>query len=174
MRTLRPGWNFYLVLLAAMGLSFVMHEAAHWAAGRALGYDMRMSLNGAAPIGGFRDSADAAWVSAAGPAFTLLQAMLAFAVVRMRRSLPAYAFLFAACFMRFAAAAVSVVHPNDEARLSLAWGWGTWTLPVVMVCVLLALTVSAARQLGLGWRTHVLCYLLCSAATAAIVFLDAR
>ena len=36
-----------------------------------------------------------------------------------------------------AAAFVSVLHPNDEARLSLALGWGLWTLPAVVVGTLL-------------------------------------
>lgn len=173
MRTLRPGWTFYGWLAIALLLTFVAHEAAHWAMGRALGYEMAMSLNGAAPAGGFRTASDAFWTSAAGPAFTVLQALVAYCLARCRDSVPAFAFLYAAAFMRFAAAVISLVHPNDEARMSLALGWGPWLLPGLVVALLLALVVSASRRLCLGWKTQVASYLLCSAGTAVIVFVDA-
>jgi hypothetical protein len=171
---LRPGPSFYGVVLGATVLTFLVHESAHWAMGQALGYEMRMSLNGAAPKGGFRDAADAAWVTAAGPAITGLQAVMAYALVRGRNLSWAYAFLFVAWFMRFAAAVVSLLNPNDEARLSLAWGWGQWLLPALVVLALLVLTALASRHLRLGWGTNAKCYLLCSAAFGLIVFLDAR
>lgn len=166
--------SFYAIVLAATVLTFLVHEAAHWLMGTGLGYSMTMSLNGATPAGGFRNATEAFWVTSAGPAVTVLQALVAFWFVRGRGSLPAYAFLFVAWFMRFAAMAVSVMHPNDEARMSLALGWGMWLLPALVVAGLLVLTWLGSRRLKLGWRTNVACYLLCSAAFAAIVFLDAR
>lgn len=171
----RVGWNFYGTLLAAVVLTSLLHEAAHWLAGVALGYEMVMSLNAAAPrSGGFLSERDAFLVSGAGPLLTFAQGVVAFVVVRKRASLLAYPFLFAAWFMRFAAAFVSLMHPNDEARMSLALGWGFWTLPALVVIALLALTFVASRRLRLGWQTNVASYLLCSAAFAAIVSLDAR
>jgi len=175
MATARVGGTFYLTLLVAVLLTFLVHEAAHWLAGVALGYDMVASLNGAAPRGGsFLVGRDEFLLTAAGPLITVVQALLAFHLVRSRKLLPAYAFLFVAWFMRFAAAFVSLMHPNDEARMSLALGWGFWTLPAVVVLALLALTWMASRQLRLGWKTNAASYLLCSVAFAAVVFLDAR
>ncbi len=166
--------RFYLTLVIASVLTFVVHEAAHWIAGLALGHDMEMSLNGvvAAP-GAAVPARDEFVITAAGPVMTALQALLAFAWIRSRGALLAYPFLFTAWFMRFAAAFVSLFHPNDEARLSLQLGWGPWLLPIATVLALLLLTWIGARRLRLGWTTNTASYVLCSLLYAAIVFGDA-
>ena len=175
MDSTRVSWSFYATLLVAAVLTFLLHEAAHWLGGLALGYDMVMSLNGASPrSGGFLSERDAFVVSGAGPLLTVAQGLVAFVLVKSRAVLSAYPFLFVAWFMRLAAAFVSTMHPNDEARMSLVLGWGFWTLPGLVVGALLALTRLASRHLGLGWRTNVASYLLCSVVFAAIVFFDAK
>ncbi len=167
----RVNWRFYATLAAVVPLSFILHEAAHWLAGLALGHDTVMGLNGGSPRSPTAVSAsDAFLISAAGPAVTLLQGAVAFLLIRSRDWLLAYPVLFFACFMRFGAAVVSVMHPNDEARMSLALGWGKWALPALVVGLLFALTWIASRRLGLGWRTNIASYLLCSVAVAAVVF----
>ncbi len=167
-------WNFYFVLLIATVLTFLLHEVAHWLAGVGLGYDMVMSMNGASPRnGGFLSERDAFLISGAGPLFTLMQALTAFFLVKSRDWTLAYPVLFVALFMRFAAAFVSLMHPNDEARMSLALGWGMWALPALIVGGLFVLTWLASRHLKLGWKTNVASYIFCSLAFAAIVFLDA-
>lgn len=169
------GPGFYCMLLAVCGLTFVAHEGAHALAGHLLGYDMVMSLNRAWPrTGGFASSRHAWLVTLAGPVFTAAQAVLAYAVLRTRPLRIAYAALFSATFMRFAAACVSVVHPNDEARLSLEWGLGVWTLPAIVVLALTALTWDASRRLRLGWRVNVLAYVACSVVCVALVWLDGQ
>jgi hypothetical protein len=173
--TMNPtGWRLLVALAGVLVLTFVLHEAAHWAMGIALGHDMVVGLNGAGTRAAAGVSArDAFLISAAGPFVTIVQALVAFQLARSRASTLAYAAVFAACFMRFAAAVVSVAHPNDEARLSLALGWGTWTVPALVVAGLLALTWSASRRLGIGWRTNVLLYLTASVVVAALVALAA-
>jgi hypothetical protein len=169
-----PGWRFYLVLILACPLTFLVHEGAHWLMGQGLGYSMTMSLNGASPRGGgFTADAHAMWVSAAGPLVTLLQGVVAFLLIRSGRNLLAYPFLFIAWMMRFAAAVVSIKHPNDEARISQMLGLGTWTLPVLMVVALFALLYLANRRLQVGWRANLISYLIASMMFAAIVFVDA-
>jgi hypothetical protein len=163
------------MLLAASILTFVLHELAHWSAGELLGYDMRMSLNAAEPRSGDFDSARHGFlVAAAGPAFTALQALAAFVLIRRKGLLLAYPVLFGACFMRFAALVVSVSHPNDEARMSMHLGWNMWALPVLMVACLSALTWAGSRRLSVGWRANLASYLICSAVSASIVLADMR
>ena len=166
--------RFYITLVIAVVLTFAVHEAAHWTAGLALGHDMVISLNGVVAAPGTAVPArDAFVITAAGPAMTVLQALIAFALIRSRGALLAYPFLFTAWFMRFAAAFVSLFHPNDEARMSLHLGWGQWLLPIVTVLALLLLTWIGARRLRLGWTTNTAIYVLCSLLFAAIVFGDA-
>lgn len=162
---------FYAVLAAACPLTFVLHEGGHWLAGTLLGHAMRFSLNAVVTASGTSASTlDALMITGAGPLVTLLQGIVAFLLVRRRNALMAYAFLFAAWFMRFAAALVSIVNPNDEARMGLQLGLDAWMLPTAIVLVLLALTGLGARRLGVGWRTNVASYLDCSVLFAAIVF----
>ena len=171
----RIGASFYWTLLAVVPLSFVLHELAHWSAGELLGNDMVASLNHAYPrSGAYRSPGDAFIVDAAGPAFTLLQAMVAFALIRGRALLLAYPVLFVACFMRMAATFVSLFNPNDEARMSVLLGWNMWVLPLLVVLSLLVLTLAASRSLRIGWKANAVSYLICSAIVALIVLADAR
>lgn len=175
MKRARISWDFYVALLIVVVLTFLAHELAHWLAGTLLGYDMAVSLNGAAPrSGGFLSERDAFIVSGAGPLVTILQAVLAYWWTRRSNHPTAYALLFVAWFMRFAAAFVSLMHPNDEARMSLQLGWNMWVLPGLVVALLFALTWAASRHLRIGWKTNLAAYMLCSLAFAGIVFLDAR
>ncbi len=141
--------------------------------GIALGHEMRMTLNHASPVSLIAiPDTDLLLIVAAGPFVTVLQALVAFFLIRSRGLLFAYPFLFAAWFMRFAAAFVSLAHPNDEARLSAELLGGMWWLPAGVVLGLSMLLWTASRRLGLGWKTNAVCYLICSAMTAAIVFGD--
>jgi hypothetical protein len=167
------GWRLPVALAGVLVLTFVVHEAAHWAMGVALGHEMVVGLNGAGTRAGGASARDAFLISAAGPFVTIVQALAAFQWLRSRASTLAYAMLFAACFMRFAAAVVSVAHPNDEARLSLALDLGTWTVPALVVGGLFALTWAGSRRLGIGWRMNVALYLAASVAVAALVALAA-
>jgi hypothetical protein len=170
----RTGWPYYATLLGVVVLTFLVHEAAHWFAGVALGYDMRVSLNGATFDGRFGSARDALVVSAAGPLATFAQAVLAAWLVASRGWLPAYTFLFVACCMRLAAAFVSIVHPNDEASMSAALGLGVWTLPIAVVSALLAMTWTASRRLRLHWTTNLASSFVCGLAFATVVLYDAR
>lgn len=165
--------RFYFVLAAAAIFTFVAHEAGHWLAGRLLGYDMAIGFNAVSAAPGARIPAgDLFAITAAGPAVTVIQALLAYALIRSKDFLLAYPFLYVACFMRLAAAFVSLFNPNDEASLSLQLGWGQWLLPAMTVVVLLALTWAGARRLRLGWATNAWSYALCSLLFAVIVFGD--
>lgn len=162
---------FYLFLVFAFLASYLIHESAHWLMGRALDIDVEFRLNAVRFL-----SATAPWqralVDAAGPAVTSVQAVLAYILVGRSGSAKAFAFVYVAAFMRFAAAVVSVLNPNDEARLSMMLGLGKWTLPMVVAGGLILLAAKASRRLQLSWKDQVLCYLAASIAVSMIVALD--
>lgn len=87
------GATFYAVLIAATVATTIVHETAHWAMGTALGHDMAMSFNAAHAVAASGVSAGHAMlITAAGPAVTFLQALIAFVLVRSRGLLLAYPF----------------------------------------------------------------------------------
>lgn len=167
----RVGARFYASLLVIAVATFLVHEGAHWAMGRALGHAMVFGLNGTGPVGAVSMS-DHLWISAAGVIVTLIQGAAGFLMAMRRESLVGYGMLFFAALMRLMAAGVSVFNPNDEARISQELGLGLWTLPAATVAVLVVLTVIASRRLGLSWRTNLLTYLIATLALSAIVGLD--
>lgn len=167
----RVGRAFYGILALVAVATYLVHEAAHWIVGSALGYPVSYGINSV--VSGVPMTAtDHVLMSAAGPAVTVAIALIAFAMVVRRQSLTAYGILYVALFMRLVAVGVSVFNPNDEARISQLLGWGTWTLPAVVVIVLLVPTVIASRMLRLSWRVNVLSYVVCSIVAVLVVGLD--
>jgi hypothetical protein len=167
----RVGATFYGMFAVIAVATFLIHEAAHWLMGAALGYEVSYGINSVIP-GSAMTASDHILMSAAGPAVTILIALAAFAVVMRRQSLTAYAILYFALFMRVIAAGVSVFNLNDEARISDMLGWGPWALPAVVILALLTLTIIASRHLRLSWKLNVLAYVVSSLVTAAVVGLD--
>lgn len=167
----RVGASFYGVFAVIAVATYLIHEAAHWLVGTALGYPMSFGINSVRP-GSAMTATDHLLMSAAGPAVTILTSLFAFVLVMRRQSLTAYAVLYFALFMRVIAAGVSLLNLNDEARISDMLGWGPWALPSVVILVLLIPTVIASRHLRLSWKVNVLAYLVSSLVSAAVVGLD--
>jgi hypothetical protein len=161
---------FYLWFVFVFLITNLVHEGGHWLMATVLGLDPHFGLNIV------RYAVNAPWqralADAAGPLVTIVQGIFAFLVVKRSASVKAFAFLYAAAFMRTVAMLVSVMHPNDEARLSMYFGLGKWTLPILVAAGLIALAVKGSRRLGLTWKDHLLCYLVASLAVSAIVGLD--
>lgn len=165
------GAGFYGLVFVAGFITFALHEGGHWLAANLLGYEPFFSLNSA----GTRSvvpPAHHAIISAAGPAVTMVQALIALALVQMRASPAAWVFLFWAAFMRFMATVISLFHPNDEARISEWLGWGLWTLPVIVTGALFVLLVLGSRRLSVSWKTLALTWVVASVAVSAVVGLD--
>lgn len=149
----------------------LVHESCHWLMGAALGFDMRFGLNAVTYL-----SPTLPWQRAladgAGPAVTIVQGIIAYTIAMRSSSLKAFAFLYAAAFMRLVSGLVSVMHPNDEARLGMFLGLGKWTLPVLVAGGLIFLTIKASKRLQLRWKDQLACYLVASLAVSAIVAID--
>ena len=163
--------SFYGVFALVAVATYLVHEAAHWLVGAALGYPVSYGINSVIP-GAPMSVPDHILMSAAGPAVTVLIALIAFVFVMRRRSLTAYAVVYFALFMRVIAAGVSLFNLNDEARISQLMGWGSWTLPALVVSLLLILTIVASRTLRLPWRVNALAYVVASLVATAMVGLD--
>lgn len=163
--------SFFPWLVVVFFITNLVHEGAHWLTGAAFGFDMQFGLNAVR----YRSPAEP-WqrmlADAAGPVITILQGLAAYLLVKRSGAHIAFAFLYTAAFSRLTAGLVSVLHPNDEARVSMYWGLGKWTLPVLVAGGLIALVVTTGKRLGLGWKDQVLCYVVASLAVSAIVGLD--
>ncbi len=166
-----PG-PFYLNLLLVGLATFAVHEFCHWGAGVLLGYEMVITPNrvyATSPT----SSVHAQLISFAGPFVTYLQALIGYVLVTRRQAVFGFALLYMAFYMRLIAALVSVIQPNDEARISEGLGMGTWTLPILVVLVLFALVYVASRHLKLSARDQIFCYLTASTVIAIVVGIDA-
>lgn len=174
MMTVRERAKYCGWLVGAGLASSLMHEAAHWLTGVALGHEMLFGLNVVRTVGAVPPR-DAALISAAGPVFTFVQGIAAFAVFRRSGSVLAFSLLLWAAFMRLTAWGISWLSaPNDEARVGIALGVGPWVLHALVSLPLVALAVFAIR-----WRRSdrwelALSYLVLSTVTTAIVVSDLK
>ena len=171
MQRMRTGAGFYGLVFLAGFITFALHEGGHWLAAVLLGHDAHYGLNSAGAVGTVT-AADHALISTAGPAVTVIQAIVALWLVQSRASAAAWVFLFWAAFMRFLATVASLFNANDEARVSAWLGWGAWTLPVIVSAGLLALLVAGSRRLRVSWKTLALSWVVASAAVTAVIGLD--
>lgn len=171
MQRVRTGVGFYGLVFIAGFITFALHEGGHWLAAVLLGHEAYFALNSA----GTRDAVSAAdhvTISAAGPAVTFAQALIALALVQARGSAAAWIFLFWAAFMRFMATVISLSNPNDEARISEWLGWGMWTLPLIVTASLFLLLAIGSQRLSVSWKTLALTWVVASVAVSAVVGLD--
>ena len=171
MRGIRTGWGFYGLVFIAGFVTFALHEGGHWLAAVMLGHEAYFGLNSAGARGTV-STVDHMIISAAGPAVTVVQALIALWLVQARASAAAWVFLFWAAFMRLMATVVSLFNPNDEARISEWLGWGMWTLPMLVTVALFALLAVGSVRLKVGWKTLVLTWLVASISVSAVVGLD--
>jgi hypothetical protein len=163
--------SFPVVLFFAFVLTYLVHESGHWLVGAWFGFDMKFSLNSVTVL-----SPALPWqkgmMDAAGPVLTILGGCIALVYVMRRNSHTAFAFLYVAAFMRAVAGLISFFMPNDEARLSVLLGLPMWVLPTLVAAFLIALVIKGSRHLRLTWKDHLLCYVMASLASAAIVGFD--
>jgi len=138
--------NYVVVTFLVVVISWLLHELSHYTMGRFLGYSMVMTLNSTYPEVGETTLRDATLISAAGPLFTILQAVIAFYLLKRFADSRLYTVLFIAFYMRLLALVVSFNNPNDEARISMAFGIGMFTLPILVSVLLFFLVYRASRQ----------------------------
>ena len=165
--------RYVAATLVAVPATWLLHEGCHWMTGTALGYDMHLALNAAYPVAGrFRTGWEEQLVSAAGPLVTLLQAVIVFILMRRRSRYLLYPLLFTCFYMRVLAALMSLIHPNDEARISQWMGIGTFTLPAIVATLLFVLVYKTRQQYGLRTKLVVSTTLLVMLLSSALILAD--
>lgn len=169
----RVAAKYVLITLLAVLLSWVLHESAHWLTGVALGNEMTMTLNASFPTARkYNRDADALLVSAAGPLFTLLQAVVVFTVMRNRSAKLLYPFLFTCLYMRLLAMGLSFINPNDEARISRDLGIGMFTLPLIVSAFLFFLVWLISKQYGFNKKFNAINVGLVMLFSSILVLVD--
>jgi len=162
-------------LVAITGiLVFLVHEAGHWAGGRLWGFEMYLQLNKAGPADPEADPGFWAQMTmtGAGPAVTLVQALIGLALAR-RFPLVGFALVFTAAFTRILAFAISIlVNPNDEARIGEMLGLGPYPVHLAVVGILLVLLTLTAMRSRAGWPAFLTAFVMSSLAVTAVVYLD--
>ena len=149
--------KYILITAVAVAASWVLHELAHWTAGTLLGYEMGMTLNNAFLVSGkFSSDWHYQLVSAAGPVFTLLEAVVVFFIMRRKKIVSLYPFLFTCFYMRLFAAVITIRNPNDEARVSESLGLGTFVLPVIVTAILFFLLYKTSVRYKFSTRFNVI------------------
>jgi hypothetical protein len=166
-----------IVFLVWLGLivvlTFTVHELAHGLAGAALGFDMRVGINGASPIDAARiDPLQRDVVTAAGPVITLAQGLCAAMIAWASGWIGAFQVSAAALSMRILAAGASLRTPNDEARLGLSWDLGFWTLHILVIGALALMVLWAARSARVPWRQGVMTFTAIFVAMILIVVFE--
>jgi hypothetical protein len=146
--------KYILITVFAVLFTWVAHEFCHWIVGRCLGYQMAMTLNSAYVLtpNGESGNYNFAWEhqvsSAAGPIFTILQAITVYLIMKDRHVPVLYSTLFICFLSRFGATMLSFKpnNFNDEARISHFLGIGAFTLPILVTVFLLILVVLTVRR----------------------------
>lgn len=165
--------KYILVFFIAVLLSWVFHELAHVAAGEALGYNMGMRLNSAFPTAGkFSEDIHYHLISAAGPLFTIIQAIVFFLLMYKKNKPGLYPFLFVCFYMRLLATGISFFNPNDEARISTAMGIGKFTLPVIVTVILFYMVYKISKQYRFTKKFNLANFLLTMLFTSIIILSD--
>ena len=159
-----------LALLLAAYASFLFHEFGHWLVGRLLGYEVAMSLNATWIKGGgpLKQSHSLCFVIG-GPAFTILQAIIALLIIEKYKSLFAYPFLFFPFVSRMFSWALGwKFGAEDEMAISAMLGLKTPIVVVIVFSILLALVWKGSRTLKLTFKINS-AFFLCSIAFILMV-----
>ena len=145
--------KYVFITAIAVFCSFFFHELAHWAAGELLGNKMGMSFNSTYPVSGaYIKEWHENIVDAAGPLFTIIQAIVFYFIIDKTGNKIWYPFLLMAFIQRFLAMALTFINPNDEARISQSFGWGLLTLPLIVCAFLLFLVYTTCKKNNYGFK----------------------
>ena len=148
------GLGFFLLFIPAAYASYLFHELGHWTVGEILGNRMMYSLNYVWPKDGrFLQQSHELYSSIGGPAFSILQAVLALLIIERFRTVHAYPFAFFPMFSRFFSDVFGGFSMQDEARISAMLGIGTYVAAIVVLVILFSLVIRCSYILKIGLKT---------------------
>lgn len=165
--------KYILITAIAVFLSFELHELAHFFTGELLGNEMAMTLNSGYPVNGFYlEEWQYTVVSAAGPLFTIVQALIFYFLLKRRNNYYLYPWLLLPFFMRFSAMVLSFSRPNDEARISNYLGLGMFALPLLVSIFLFFLVFRINKEYNYTKRFNLISVLLIIFFYSVIILTD--
>lgn len=161
--------------LLAVFVTFLLHEGAHYFMGKALGYEMYMTMNSAGLAEGqvYQEEWQKQLVSIAGPIFTIIQAVILFSILKKINLRILYPYIFTVAVMRTMASIVSyLTMANDEARVSEWLNIGKMTLPIIVSTFLIFLVFKATLLYKIPWKFNLATFLITSFGIGGVVLIN--
>lgn len=165
--------RYVLATLVAVMVTWFVHEFAHWLMGELLGNEMAITLNTCYPISKtYVQNWHQNVISAAGPVVTLIEALIIYLLLKRNYSYLFFPFLLTCFYMRLVAGGISLINPNDEARISQSLGIGTFTLPTIVSAVLFYLVFRTVKTRGFTTKQIATAILVIMLFSSAIILAD--
>jgi hypothetical protein len=172
-RSISISVKYAAITFVAVGVTWLLHEFAHWAAGEALGNNMVMTLNACYPKNGqYAEFWQGTIVTLAGPLITLLQAIIFCFLLRAGASNSLFPFLLTCLYMRSLAGVMNFINLNDEGRLSRELGLGVFTLPILIVAILLYLVHDIKKRKGYSGNSILVTSLIIMLYSSILILSD--
>lgn len=165
--------KYILITLIAVAATWILHELAHWLTGELLGYDMAMTLNGGYPV---TREYSRNWhkmaVDVAGPVITIIEAVIAWMLIKKKNYIMLFPFLATCFYMRLLAGGMNAINLNDEGRISNELGLGTYTIPVLVSAFLFILVYNICRTKQLTTKFITVTFLLIMVFSSVLILTD--
>jgi hypothetical protein len=147
--------RFFLLLIPAAYISYLFHELGHWSVGELLGNEMAYSLNYAWPkSGGYFRASDGVLVSMGGPAFSIVQSLIALLIIEKYRTLNAYPFAFFPMFSRYFSLLLGGFEKQDEAQIAIQLGVWRYLVALIVLVTLTAIVARCSSRLRIRLRNN--------------------
>jgi hypothetical protein len=147
--------TFFLRFLPAAYASYLFHELGHWSIGEILGNPMVFTLNYVWPKeGGYLHAGDALLVSMGGPAFSIIQSLMALLVIEKFRTRNAYPFAFFPLFSRFFSVVFGGFEKQDEAHIAAMLGVWTYLVALIVLATLAVMVARCSSRLDIRLKTN--------------------
>jgi hypothetical protein len=148
-------FRFFLLLIPAAYLSYLFHELGHWSVGEILGNEMAYSLNYAWPkSGGYVHPNDGVLVSMGGPAFSIVQSLIALLIIEKYHTVNAYPFAFFPMFSRYFSLVLGGFEKQDEAQIAIMLGTWRYLVALIVLVTLTAIVARCSSRLGIALRKN--------------------
>ena len=162
-----------LITIPIAFISYLFHEFGHWSVGEILGNRMAYRLNGVWPVNGqYLNPKLGIYVSIAGPAFSILQALIALFLIEKFNSKYAFPFLLFPLYMRFFALAFGGFGKQDEAGISASLGIGTYTVAIIVIVISVLIIWMGAHKLKLRFKEINYFILICTVCNLIVIWTD--
>ena len=114
---------------------------------------MTLGLNNSAPkSGNFISDSHALWSAIGGPAFTILQALIALLITNKLKSIYAYSIVFIAVFSRFFSIVFGGISSQDEGRISSMLHVNDYLVASIVLLILFVLLWRSSRIMNLNFK----------------------